>query len=232
MTAPLDSVRLPKSPGPPAFPVYLFDVDGTLMDSARDICGAIQHVLVSRGRSDVEDAFLRRYIGRHLLDLFLDLGFRREVIDEMIADYRTNYHGRKHGSTTMYPGVAKALAKLGGRKSTATTKGTPFTRLMLEQFGLLPYFDHVQGTDGFPAKPEPDVILKSLEVFGARPEECLFIGDAPPDMEAGRRAGVKICAVRYGYGDPTELAKWEPDYWIDDLGELVAENILAVNERE
>jgi len=60
------------------------------------------------------------------------------------------------------------------------------------------------------------VILKSLEVFGARPEECLLIGDAPADMEAGRRAGVKICAVRYGYGEVAELAKWEPDYWVDD----------------
>jgi HAD superfamily hydrolase (TIGR01509 family) len=206
---------------PPAFPVYLFDVDGTLMDSAPDICGAVQHVLVSRGRSDVDDVFLRRYIGRHLHDLFLDLNFAPAEFEAMLADYRTNYWARKNGSTRMYPGVAEGLAKLGGRKSTATTKGTPFTRVVLEQFGLLPYFDHVQGTDGFPAKPEPDVILRSLEVFGARPEECLLVGDAPADMEAGRRAGVKICAVRYGYGDVAELAKWEPDYWIDDLRELV-----------
>jgi phosphoglycolate phosphatase-like HAD superfamily hydrolase len=79
----------------------------------------------------------------------------------------------------------------------------------------------VQGTDGFPAKPSPDVILKSIEVFCVRPEECLFVGDSASDMEAGRRAGVKICAVRYGYGDHTEMAKWEPDYWVDDLGDLV-----------
>ncbi len=216
---------------PPPFPVYLFDVDGTLMDSAPDICGAIQHVLVSRGRSNVDDVFLRRYIGRHLHDLFLDLKFEPPEFEAMLADYRANYWARKNGSTRMYPGVAEGLAKLGGRKSTATTKGTPFTRLILEQFGLLPYFDHVQGTDGFPAKPEPDVILKSLEVFGAGPEECLLVGDAPADMEAGRRAGVKICAVRYGYGDVAELAKWQPDYWVDDLREL-AEEKMAVNERE
>jgi len=212
---------------PPPFPVYLFDVDGTLMDSAPDICGAIQHVLVSRGRSDVDDVFLRRYIGRHLHDLFLDLNFEPPEFEAMLADYRANYWGRKNGSTSVYPGVAEGLAKLGGRKSTATTKGTPFTRVVLEQFGLLPYFDHVQGTDGFPAKPEPDVILKSLEVFGARPEECLLIGDAPADMEAGRRAGVKICAVRYGYGEVAELAKWEPDYWVDDLRELAANGMAA-----
>jgi phosphoglycolate phosphatase-like HAD superfamily hydrolase len=56
---------------------------------------------------------------------------------------------------------------------------------------------------------------------GARPEECLLVGDAPSDMEAGRRAGVSICAVRYGYGTPSDLARWDPDYWVDDLRELL-----------
>jgi hypothetical protein len=106
----------------------------------------------------------------------------------------------------VYPGVAEALAALGGRKSTATTKGTPATRLILEQFGLIGYFDHVQGTDGFPYKPAPDVILAALAALGARPEDCLMVGDAPSDMEAGRCAGVKTCAVRYGYGKIEELA--------------------------
>jgi phosphoglycolate phosphatase len=206
----------------PAFSVYLFDVDGTLMDSACDICGAVQSVLRSSGREDVEDAFLRRYIGRHLIDLFLDLGYAREAIDPMIAEYRQLYLARKHSSTSVIPGVPEMLAGLGGRKSTATTKGTPTTRAVLEQFGLAQYFDHVQGTDGFPAKPEPDVVMKSIDRFGVTPADCLLIGDAPADMEAGRRAGVKICAARYGYGDPAELKKWEPDFWIDDPRDLLS----------
>ncbi len=210
-----------ESKGIPAFQVYLFDVDGTLMDSARDICGAIQEVLIARGRADVTEVFLRRYIGRHLLDLFLDLEFPRDSIDGMIAEYRQIYLARKHSSTTVYPGVAEMLGSMGGRKSTATTKGTPTTRAVLEQFGLLRHFDHVQGTDGFPAKPEPDVLLKSLEVFSVGPEECLLVGDSAADMEAGRRAGVKTCAVRYGYGNAQEMARWEPDYWIDHPRELV-----------
>ena len=92
---------------------------------------------------------------------------------------------------------------------------------MLEQFGLIQYFDHVQGTDGFPYKPAPDVILTALAALGARPEECLMVGDSTADMEAGRRAGVKTCAVRYGYGNQQELARLEPDYWMDDLRALV-----------
>lgn len=204
----------------PAYPVYLFDVDGTLLDSAADITGAIQEVLIATGRGDVSTDFLRRYIGRHLLDLFLDLGYPHEAIDGMIVDYRAIYLAGKHSRTSVFPGIAEMLAGLGGRKSTATTKGTPTTRAILEQFGLISYFDHVQGTDGFPAKPEPDVLLKSLEALGVRAEDCLLIGDAPADMEAGRRAGIKTCAVRWGYGDPQEMARWEPDYWVQHPAEL------------
>jgi phosphoglycolate phosphatase len=204
----------------PRFPVYLFDVDGTLLDSAADICGAIQDVIGSE--SMVTDQFLRTYIGRHLDDLWLDLfpGCTRERMDTMLADYRASYLARCHASTKPYPGISEALAALPGRKSTATTKGTPTTRAVLEMFGLLPYFDHVQGTDGFPAKPEPNVILASLDVFGVKPEDCLFIGDSPTDMEAGRRAGVKTCAVLWGYGDREEMARWEPDYWVERPSDL------------
>lgn len=207
----------------PRFPVYLFDVDGTLLDSAADICGAIQCVLATTRQNSVTDEFLRLYIGRHLIDLFQDLmpELTGEQMDQMIADYRRIYLAQKHTRTKPYPGVAEALAALPGKKSTATTKGTPTTRSILEMFGLLPYFDHVQGTDGFPAKPEPDVILASLKVFGAAPEDCLLVGDSPADMEAGRRAGVKTCAVLWGYGQREDLARWSPDYWVTSPAELV-----------
>ena len=208
----------------PAFPVYLFDVDGTLVDSAPDICGAIQAVLATTSQNSVEDSFLKRYIGYHLIDLFQDLFPEKspEAIDQLVVEYRAVYPARNHAATRLYPGVQEALASLGGRKSTATTKGTPTTRIVLERFGLLPYFDHVQGTDGFPSKPEPDVIYRSLEKLGVSAGDCLFVGDAAPDMDAGRRAGVKICGVKYGYGNLEAMARFEPDYWISDLRELTS----------
>jgi phosphoglycolate phosphatase-like HAD superfamily hydrolase len=95
---------------------------------------------------------------------------------------------------------------------------------VLGQFGLATHFDHLQGTDEFPPKPAPDVIFASLAALDASPRECLFVGDAPADMEAGRLAGVSLCAVRYGYGDPAELARWKPDYWIDYPLQLVGNN--------
>ena len=192
------------------------------MDSAPDICAAQRDVLAAHGRGDVSEEFLRRYIGRHLIDMFQDLGFGPEAMDPLIQSYRTTYWARKHAATRVYPGVADMLKSLGGRKSTATIKTTQTTRGVLEQFGLLRHFDHVQGTDGFPAKPEPDVILASLRAFGADPGKCLFVGDSPSDMEAGRRAGVRTCAVRWGYGDHQEMARWVPDYWIDQPGQLLA----------
>ncbi len=206
----------------PSFRVYLFDLDGTLVDSASDICGAVQQTLRAHGRNDVPDAVLRRYIGRHLFDLFADLGFPEETHEPMLQEYRGIYASGGHANTRVYPGVLEMLESLGGLKSTATTKGTPMTRVVLEKFGLIKFFNHVQGTDGFPAKPEPDVILKSLEIFGISPEECLMIGDAPSDMAAGRRAGVNTCGVRYGYGDLAEMEQFRPDFWIESPSQLAA----------
>ncbi|MCC6365748.1 MAG: HAD family hydrolase [Bryobacterales bacterium] len=206
----------------PSYSLYLFDVDGTLVDSAADITGSVREVLQGTSARPVDDAYLRTYIGRHLFDLWDDLlpGIGQQEKEDLLARYRAIYAARKHSSTRLYPGVAEALARLGGRKSTATTKGTPTVRIVLEMFGLLGFFHHVQGTDGFPAKPAPDVIHRSLDVFGVKPEDVLMVGDATSDMAAGRAAGVNICAVRYGYGNHEEMAAYQPDYWIDDLAEL------------
>jgi phosphoglycolate phosphatase len=207
----------------PVFPVYLFDVDGTLVDSAPDICGAIQGVLLGEGVTGVSDEFLRGYIGRHLQDVFRDVlpGASPELIGQMIEEYRRLYPARRHACTSLYPGVLEALPRLPGRKSTATTKSSATARIILEKFGMLTYFDHVQGTDGFDAKPAPDVIFKALDVLGARPADCLFVGDSESDMDAARRAGVKSAAVTYGYGRREDLAQWTPDYWITDLRDLL-----------
>jgi HAD superfamily hydrolase (TIGR01549 family) len=215
----------------PSFPVYLFDVDGTLVDSAEDICGAVQGVLASTHQNEVPFELLRRYIGRHLSDLFEDLfpTYTTEQIEAFINEYRRLYPARNHAATKLYPGVKDALARLPGRKSTATTKGTPTTCIVLEMFGLLPFFDHVQGTDGFPAKPNPEVIFKALEALGADPKDCLFVGDSVADMEAAQRAGVRSCAVTYGYGLREDLARWSPDYWIHNLGELLPNSREALS---
>lgn len=210
----------------PGFPVYLFDIDGTLLDSAQDICGAVQHVISGAGHPPsrpIDYAYLKSFIGLHLNACFSEVfpHFDEKQREQLVADYRSTYLGRGHQQTRLYPGVVEGLSQLGGRKSTATTKGTPTTRAVLEQFGLLPYFDTVQGTDGFPCKPAPDVILTALASLGAKPEECLMVGDSQADVIAARAAGVKVAVTTYGYGNREELARVQPDYWISDLRELV-----------
>lgn len=206
------------------YPVYLFDIDGTLLDSAPDICGAQSEVLAAVGAPPVTFEFLRAYIGLELRAVFGALlpNMGTADMEKLSLDYSTSYRARQHAGTRLYPGVAEALAALSGKKSTATTKSTAGTRMVLEHFGLLHHFDHIQGTDGIPCKPAPDVVLAAINALGATPEQCLLVGDSPADMEAGRNAGIRVCAVTYGYGDPVELAKWQPDYWIADLRELIA----------
>lgn len=206
------------------FTAYLFDVDGTLTDSAPDITGSVLEVLDRNGYPAQPVSFLRTYIGRHLSDLFEDVipGIDAAGVEELILQYREIYAQRGHANTRAYEGVPEMLAALPGRKGTATTKGTPTTRIVLEKFGLLPYFHHVQGTDGFPAKPAPDVIHRGLEAMGVRPEEVLFVGDSTADMAAGRAAGVRLCAVRYGYGNHEEMQAYAPDFWISHPSELLS----------
>ena len=153
----------------PRFRAYLFDIDGTLLDSALDICGAIQQTLAPTGCGPLTFEYLRGFIGLHLVDCFGDVlpHYTPQQMDELVQIYRTHYPARGHKLTTIYPGVAEGLAALDARKTTATTKGTNGSRAILDQFGLLPYFDHVQGTDGFPCKPAPDVILRGMEALGA-----------------------------------------------------------------
>jgi HAD superfamily hydrolase (TIGR01509 family) len=207
----------------PRFPVYLFDIDGTLLDSQWDICAAVSQVLSRTSRPDIAHDVLRSFIGRHLNELFSslfpDLG--QDGYDALVAEYRSIYLGRGHKATKPYPGSVETVAALGGRKSTATTKGTPTTRAVLEQFGFLTHLEHVQGTDGFGAKPEPEVVLRAIAALGVQPRDCLLVGDSAPDMEAGRRAGVATCAATWGYGDQEAMRLWSPDYWIDDIRELL-----------
>jgi HAD superfamily hydrolase (TIGR01509 family) len=197
-----------------------------LLDSAADICGAVQHVISTAGyppSRPTDFEYLKSFIGWHLDACFSEV-FPESTWaqrDQLILDYRNTYLGRGHQQTHVYPGVMEGLAQLGGRKSTATTKGTPTTRAVLEKFGLLPYFDAVQGTDGFPCKPAPDVILTALTALGATPGDCLMVGDSPADVAAAKAAGVKVCVTTYGYGNQQDLARANPDYWISDLRELL-----------
>jgi HAD superfamily hydrolase (TIGR01509 family) len=203
---------------------YFFDIDGTLLDSAPDICAATRQACREIGRLAPSDPDVRRYIGRPLADTFAGLypGILQAEIDELSRLYTDCYRARAHVRTRVFPGVSETLAALPGRKSTATTKKSATAAAVLEQFGLRRYFDHVQGSDNGRYKPDPAILLEAIHVLHVQPEECLMVGDAPADIEAGKRARMKTCAVAWGYGDATELRRLAPDLWVERPEELLA----------
>ena len=131
----------------PKFNLYLFDVDGTLLDSATDICSAVREALAEQGVTGLDEQYLRSFVGFHLFDLFEEVLPQQthEQHEQLLARYRQIYLGRAHRSTRVYDGVPEMLAGLGGLKSTATTKSSETARNVLTQFGLVDFFQHVQG---------------------------------------------------------------------------------------
>ena len=111
----------------PRFNVYLFDIDGTLLDSAADICGAIQEVLAAHGSGPLTYDYLKTFIGLHLNACFREVlpHFTPAQFEQLVDQYRAAYHSRCHQGTRVFPGVREGLAALSGRKSTATSKTRP-----------------------------------------------------------------------------------------------------------
>ncbi len=166
---------------------------------------------------------LRTYIGVHLSDLFRDVfpAYSPAEIGALIERYRDAYHAREHASTRMFPGVREALGALSGRKAVATSRRTDTTHILLKRFGIDRYFEFVQGADGVRSKPAPDIVLGALAGLGARPGDCLMVGDSPADILAARAAGVRTCIVDYGYGDRAAIDALQPDYRISHLRDLL-----------
>ncbi len=209
----------------PAFPAYIFDLDGTLLDSAEDICGALHTVLADVGRAACSNEEALSYIGANLRDLFRKLfpNDPSDYIDSLMAKYREAYFARGHASTIVYPWVTGVLSALPGRKAVATSRRGETARSLLAQFGLLDYFDHVQGIDGIRYKPAPDILLACASVMGISPRDCLMVGDSLADLRCARRAGMRICMVMHGYGDQAEIRRAKPDFSITELRQLLPE---------
>lgn len=191
--------------------LYIFDLDGTLVDSAADIGAAVLQVLAEFG-APAGPAALRPCISRPLGEIFAHLapGASHQA---MIARYREVYREICTRTTVPYPGVVETLERLrGAQRSIATTKKSWLARLVVERLGLAAHFDWIQGTDDFPYKPDPGVLLRVLEHFRVPPERALMVGDTPADILCARAAGVPCAAVTYGTATPEELEPFQPQY--------------------
>lgn len=200
-----------------------FDLDGTLVDSLPDIIGSIAAALVAHGLPDPGDAPIRRLVGLPLEDMFRALAPQSDV-DALAAAYRRIYPTRFTRTSRVFEDTVEVLQVLRSRGyllAVTTTKGTPMARDLVAALGLTDLLDHVQGTDGFPAKPAPDVIHHALAALEA--EGAWMVGDTTHDVGAGKAAGLPTFAVgRPGAThDRATLAAAEPDCVAESLRTLL-----------
>ncbi|MCS7277966.1 MAG: HAD-IA family hydrolase [Aquificaceae bacterium] len=192
--------------------VVLFDLDGTLIDSYKDIGTHLNRTLRHFGREEIEIESVRHMVGggaRELLRRFFSNG----SLEEALRVFRDYYMKEPVLHTKPYEGIVELLEYLKGkgmRLAVVTNKMEGLSRVILEKLGLLGYFHVVVGGDTYPEKkPSPLPLLQSLKRMQSNPEEAIMIGDTEADMKAGRLAGTKRGLALWGY---VKLIEEVPDY--------------------
>jgi phosphoglycolate phosphatase len=201
-------------------PGIVFDLDGTLVDSFADITAAFCRSFASIGAAAPPTDDVRLLMG-----LDLRLMYREFVddthIDGLIATYRADYTERCVDTTRPFPGIVAllgGLAERGMARGVATTKTSRMARTVVGKVGLAEWLDHVQGTDGFAHKPAPDVVQHAVRALGGN--VTWMVGDSWLDIEAGRAAGLRTCAVAWGVCDEARLHAARPDVIVTSVDDL------------
>jgi phosphoglycolate phosphatase len=204
----------------------LCDLDGTLVDSRRDIAVAFQHAWQTvLGRTPPSPVAIAQHIGKPLAEMLRELGgvLSPPLLSAFLTAYRHTYARQDACHTQLYPGVIATLQALSTfTLGIVTTKEPGEAEVVLRRLALTPFFQHIQGgTPGLRLKPAPDTILAALAVLHCTPPHALMVGDTPADLLAGKAAGTMTCAVTYGFGRREALLQCTPDYVIDTFSELV-----------
>ncbi len=195
-------------------PILVFDLDGTLIDSAGDLAAALAVLLEEAGRASVPEAEVRRMVGRGARVL-LDLAWRHtgaaaspEEIERLYPRFLEVYRGCATERTCCWPGVVETLRALeaeGHVLAVCTNKPLDLAEPILDALGLAPFFGAVLGGDSLPwRKPDPRHLLGVLEALG-QAGPAVLIGDSAADVGAARAAGWPVIVVSYGFaGEPPE----------------------------
>jgi phosphoglycolate phosphatase len=207
----------------------VFDLDGTLVDTAPDLVGVLNRVLVEAGLQPLPFEEGRNLIGGGARAL-LERGFARlgEPLteargDELFARFFALYRERLVHRSRPYPGVPEALAELeeaGAALAVCTNKPTDLSVPLLAQLDLARFFASVMGPDVAGArKPDPRHLLAAIAAAGGDPARAVMVGDSAADADAARAAGVPLVLVSYGYTE-TPAAQLSPDILIDRFDAL------------
>ncbi len=209
--------------------LLIFDLDGTLVDSAPDLRAALNEMLRERGKKPLSLAQVRQMIGDGVPTLVTRAlaasGARAGEGARALPRFLELYEADAVRLTRPYPGVPEtleALRRRGYRTAVCTNKPQRATLTVLEGLGLLPLFDGIAGGDRFAVKkPDPDHLLELIAALGARAEAAAMIGDNENDAAAARGAGIPLVLMRYGYARiaPERLAA---DALLDHFADLPA----------
>lgn len=189
------------------YQAVLFDLDGTLSDSAPGILAGVRFALEKMGRDVPEEPVLRCFLGPPLVDSFMPFcGMTRGEAEQAQDYYREYYHRIGYLENAVYPGVRgllKALKEQGAFLGVATHKPLAPSLKILEAFGILRYFDTVAG----PTDAEDRDLTKGDLIQRARPQglSCVMVGDRASDLLGARQAGIPMIAALYGYGSEAEF---------------------------
>lgn len=227
MIAPVPAGKLPAA--------LLFDLDGTLLDSAPDLAIAVNQMLCDLGYRAVTEESVRSWVGNgaHKLvgrALANGQGLSESAVEpQQLADalnrFMEHYQHCYCGRSQLYPGVLEALAywrEEGVAMACVTNKPARFTDQLLEYFGLSAFITVSVSGDSLPQKkPAPEPLFHACEQLAVNPSAALMIGDSINDVLAARAAGMAVVCVDYGYNYGEPIASALPDRVIASLAELI-----------
>ena len=186
---------------------YLFDLDGTLVDTAPDLCAALNHALSAFGHESVGLALARDWVGQGaaaaLRRALAHRGARAEDADAMLASFLDFYRSNIAVNSQPFAEVEKALGALtsrGAKLAVVTNKRQDLTCKLLDEIDLAHHFDAVIGGDSTAnMKPAADPALAACKALGVAPADALLVGDSLADVGCARAAGCPVVCVAYGY---------------------------------
>jgi pyrophosphatase PpaX len=206
------------------FSTFLFDLDGTLIDSIELILTSYRHTLREHRREVPPDEVWLAGVGTPLRSQLRRFSDDAEEIEAMVATYQAHNLAHHDALVRDYPGVrdmVRALRARGVRLGVVTSKRRPGTLLGLKKGGFDGLFDVLVTADDVERhKPHPEPVERALEQLGVKPSDAVFVGDSPHDMAAGNGAGVATAAVLWGPFLRSALEQHDPDFWIGDPREL------------
>lgn len=192
--------------------MVLFDLDGTLSDSAPGILGALRHAFAVNGLAQLDPQTERQLLGPPFYESLPPLIGGVERLPAVLGAYRERYGAGGMFDTVVYPGVREVLAaahSAGLRLGVATSKPEHFAAPIVEHLGLAPYFETVGGDELDGSLPtKADVIAKVLRRLGHPPvEQIVMVGDRAHDVIGARAHGIGCIGAGWGYGSPGELER-------------------------